>query len=197
MGIGLIKAVEPRRSECTLGIFSKFRHDCSTAAEPSLASCWSSYETTCRRFEYSTSAITVSSLMCFMEFVTNEPLGISSVMTLLPSRPTLNPSSRPTRPTPLETSSTIGVPGYPRIQRTSFFNRRVEDALFHRRAKNRSQVLKKRLGMYLTRYRRLVGRPFVQNGYLRISPQSWKSFRSGTSWRRLCWKSKGILQITR
>jgi hypothetical protein len=65
VAMSLIEAVEPRRSECTLGIFSKFQHDCPTATEPSLASHWPSYETACRRFEYATAAIAVRLLSAF------------------------------------------------------------------------------------------------------------------------------------
>lgn len=65
--MSLTEAVEPRRPECTCGIFSKFRHDCSTATEPSLASRWPSYEATRRRFEYATPAIAVSFLSAFLK----------------------------------------------------------------------------------------------------------------------------------
>jgi len=65
VAMSLIEAVESRRPECTLGIFSKFRHDRSTATEPSLAPRWRTYETTRRRFEYATSAIAVRFISAF------------------------------------------------------------------------------------------------------------------------------------
>ena len=165
--LSLIEAVEPRRSECTRGIFPKFRHDCSAATEPSLASRWPSHETACRRFEYTTSAIAVRFLSLSRGF-NQHTSGTSSVMMLLPSKLILSPSSRLIQPMPPGISNTIGVPGCPQIQRTSFSNPHVEDVLFRQMSRSCGQMSKKRLGMYLTRSKRLMGSPFFQSGYLRI-----------------------------